>query len=99
MASSVLITAVEKYVRNIAEETRNIQIAIASSDQVVNEVRLKLEQSLQLTESVSEAQIKGLTQIQNAVKDLAQEAEDQKQESLVKQQRPIASMIIVTLHH
>ncbi|EXJ54732.1 hypothetical protein A1O7_10073 [Cladophialophora yegresii CBS 114405] len=82
----VIINAVETYVRNTAEETRNIQNAIASTERVLAGIQSQVKQSSELTMTLREAQSQGLAKVHGAVGNLTLEIKAQETKALLQKQ-------------
>jgi hypothetical protein len=78
---------VEIYVRNIAEETRNIQTAIASTERALAGIHSQVKQSSELTISLREEQSQGLAEVHSAVENLTLGVKAQEMEALLQNQR------------
>ncbi|OCT48034.1 hypothetical protein CLCR_04007 [Cladophialophora carrionii] len=82
----VIINAVETYVRNTAEETRNIRDAIASTERVLAGIQSQVKQSSELTITLREEQSQGLAGVHSAVENLTLGVKAQETEALLQKQ-------------
>jgi len=94
-AHRILISAVESYIRNVAEDTRDIKAAIKQNEQLIQTMDTGIKQYSDLAMRLHDEHTQSVARLESSIRDVHIDIESQEVEGRLREQRKHLSFVLL----